>query len=261
MIVSNIKKLVLLTFCIVLVGVISGCGGSQESGRTEPGSNLQTRFDEGRKAYDEGRYMDAIRIFEEVRIQAPASELASQATYMEGMARYKQEQFSAAAVDFRSLRRNNPGSPLAGRAQYMVGESYYQLSPRPELDQTYTLYAQTEYQSFLRDFPRAEQTLIDRAQQRITDIRNKLAQKVLLSAELYVKIEEPKSAMVYFERVLDQYYDTKPAAEAQLRIAELSYSRKKYDDAKTALGKFDDKYLSSASPEQRQRALALKAKL
>lgn len=238
------------------------CGGGQESSRPESVSNnLEARFNEGKKDYDEEKYNDAIRIFEEIRIQAPTSELAAEATYLEGMSRFKQDMFSAAAVDFRSLRRNNPGSPLAERAQYMIGESYYHLSPKPELDQTYSLYALGEFQSFLREYAKGTPTLIDSAQKRIIDVRNKLAQKVLLAAELYVKTENPKSAAIYFQRVLDEYYDTQFAPEAQLRLAELSYDRKKYDDSRSALGKFEDKYLSTASSDQRQRALTLKDRL
>ena len=75
----------------------------------------------------------------------------------------------------------------------MVGESYYQISPRPELDQTYTLLALTEFQNFLHDFPvtpaspspvsgsttpaGTSASLADSAQMRITELRQKLARK------------------------------------------------------------------------------------
>jgi outer membrane protein assembly factor BamD len=249
-------------FTAFLLLFLWGCGSSndQMTKPIVPGTPDQ-HFAEGKAAYDKEDWAEAIRIFEEVRVQSPASEIATQATYLEAMARYNQEMYSGAAVDFRAVRRNYPNSPLAARAQYMVGESYYQISPRPELDQSYTVLAISEYQNFLRSFPNAPQTLIDSAQHRILEIRNKMAQKSFLAAQLYEKLEDPKSALVYYGRILDQYYDSPFAPESELRIAEINYDRKNKDDARKALDAFDSKYLQAATPEERQRALKLRSQL
>ena len=225
-----------------------------------PGT-VEQRFAEGKAAYDKGDWLEAIRVFEEVRVQAPASELATQATYLEAMSRFNQDMFSGSAVDFRAVRRNYPNSAFAARAQYMVGESYYEISPHPELDQSYTILALSEYQNFLRSFPNAPQTLIDSAQRRIAEIRNKLAEKAFNAAQLYEKLEDPKSALVYYARILDQYYDSPFAPESELRIAEINYDRKKIDDARKALDAFDAKFLQAATSDERQRALKLHSRL
>jgi len=239
----------------------SSCGSSNDQ-MTKPVSGTpETLFAEGKAAYAKEDWLDAIRIFEEVRIQAPTSSLAAEATYFGAMARFQQEMYSGAAVDFRSVRRNYPNSAFASRAQYMVGESYYQLSPRPELDQSYTTLAFGEYQAFLRDFPKAPQGLLDSAQHRLTEIRNKMSEKYYLSARLYDKLDDPKSALVYYNRILELYYDTPRAAEAQLRVAEINADRNKPDEVRKALDTFDGKYLQSASPEQRQRAMRLRASI
>jgi outer membrane protein assembly factor BamD len=245
----------------VLAMVVAGCGESTQTTRTDTTSTLEMRFEQGRNAYLKGEYTEAIRLFEEVRIMGPGSPLARDATFLQAMSRFQQGTYAASANDFKTVRKNFASSPVAERAQYMVGESYYRLSPRPELDQSYSLYAVPEFQSFLRDFPNAPQSLRDSAQMRIKELRNKLARKVFLSGELYTKMEEPKSALVYFERVLDQYYDTDSAPEAQLRIAEVQFARKRNAEAATALDKFDAKYLQEASQEQRQRAMQLRQKL
>jgi outer membrane protein assembly factor BamD len=258
----NSRLYTLLLSLVLASATLTSCGGSQDSQRPESiQDNLQNRFNEGKAAYDKEDYLDAIRIFEEIRIQAPTSAVAAEAMYLTGMSRYKMESYSAAAVDFRNVRRSYNMTAFAPRAQYMVGESYYGLSPRAELDQSYSMVAINEYQTFLRDYPQAEKSLIDSAQSRIREIRSKLAHKVLLAAELYVKTEEYKSATIYFERVLDQFYDTEFAPEAQLRIAELAYQRRKNDEAKAALAKFEERYLGAANEAQRQRARSLRASI
>jgi TolA-binding protein len=85
--------------------------------------------------------------------------------------------------------------------------------------------------------------------------------KLLLAAELYIKLIDRKSAIQYFERVVDNFYDTPAAVESELRIAEVQYGRKKMKEAMQALESFDTKYLSNSSQDQRQRAMRLRQQL
>jgi len=242
--------------------VLWGCGSStDEMTKPTPQGPAEQLFTEAKAAYAKQDWPEAIRIFEEVRIQAPASPMAAEATYLEAMSRYNQESFAGSAVDFRAVRRNYPSSPFAARAQYMVGESYYQISPIAQLDQSYTILALSEFQNFLHDFPDAPATLTDSAQKRIVEIRGKLAKKYLLAAQLYDKLDDPKSAAIYYQRVLDNFYDTPPATESEIRLAEIDFDQKKMDGARKALDAFDTKYLKSATTAERQRALELHSKL
>ena len=260
--ISTLHRYFLRFAVLVLFAAVTGCGSSNDQ-LTKPIAPTASDklFAEGKIAYDKQDWLEAIHLFEEVRVQSPTSELATQATYLEAMARFNQDMFSGAAVDFRAVRRNYPNSPTAAKAQYMIGESYFQLSPRPDLDQSYSSLALGEFQTFLRDFPDAPGTLIDSAKIRIADIRNKLATKFFLSAQLYDKLEDPKSALVYYNRVLDQYYDSPVAAESEVRVAELSVDRKKTEDARKALDAFDSRYLKTATPDERDRALKLRSRL
>jgi outer membrane protein assembly factor BamD len=242
-------------FYIAFLFVLASCGGS---GNTVNTYTIEYRFEQAKKAYDNHDYMDAIRLFEEIRIQAPTSPFAIEAMYLGAMSRYKNENFLTAAVDFRNFRRNYPTSGLAPRSQFMVAESYYELSPNAPLDQTYTSYAITEYQYFLRMYGNDEGTLSDSCEMRILELRTKLAQKYLSAGELYLKLESRKSALAFFDRVLADYYDTTPAIEAQLRIAEIQLERGKLADSEKAILKFDESYLGKSTQQQRERARKIK---
>jgi outer membrane protein assembly factor BamD len=255
--VKNIRN-ISITFLALVLGA---CSTSKPTMMSTGNSQFEERFKQGKTAYEKGDYLTSQVIFDEVRLQAPTSEFAAEAAFLEGMSRYYSSTYISAAVDFRAVRRNYPTSPFADRSQYMVAESYYALSPRPELDQTYTQYAINEYQTFLRDCPRAGKSLADSAEMRITELRNKQAMKILLAAELYIKLVDRKSALQYFGRVVDSYYDTPAAVESELRIAEVQYGRKKMKEAMEALEAFDTKYLSNSSEPQRQRAMRLRQQL
>jgi outer membrane protein assembly factor BamD len=249
------------TFFLLAALVLSSCGASKSTETIGTGKDyIEQRFAQGKEAYAKEDWLEAIHIFDEIRLQAPTSSVAVEATYLEGMARYQSGTYISAAVDFRAVRRNYPSSSLAPRAQFMVGESYYALSPRPELDQKYSEYAMTEYQTFLRDYSH-EKNLADSAQMRITEIRNKMGMKFFLAAELYLKLSDNKAAISGFQRVVDNYYDTPAAVEAQLRIAEVQYARKKTREAQDAIQVFEDKFFKDATPAQRSRAHAIKQSL
>lgn len=242
-------------FYITFLFAFASCGSSESTTKTE---TIEQRFEQAKKAFENEDYMDAIRIFEEIRIQAPTSPYAIESMYLGAMSRYKNENYLTAAVDFRNFRRNYPTSGLATRSQFMVAESYYQLSPKAPLDQTYTGYAITEYQYFLRLYGNGEAGLSDSSGMRILELRTKLAQKYLSAGELYLKLESRKSALAFFDRVLADYYDTAPAVEAQLRIAEVQLDRGKLADSEAAILKFDEKYLGKATQQQRERAKKIK---
>jgi outer membrane protein assembly factor BamD len=242
--------------------MLVSCGsGNDQLAKQTPQGTSDKLFSDGKTAYNKEDWPEAIRLFDEVRIQSPSSSMAAEATYLEAMSRFNSDMFSSAALDFHTVRRSYPSSPFASRAQYMAGESYYEISPRPELDQSYSVLAISEYQLFLRDFPKASPTLIDSANHRILELRTKIATKYFLSAQLYDKLEDAKSSVVYYQRVLDDFYDTPMAPEAQLRLAEIQFDRKKMAEARQALDSFDAKYLKDATEPERQRALRLRSKL
>src|SRR6476660_3658005 len=88
-----------LTLVIAMAASVSSCGGGSESSKPESiQDNVAARFQEGKAAYDKENYQDAIRIFEEIRIQAPTSAVAAEAAYLQGMSRFKMESYSSAAV-------------------------------------------------------------------------------------------------------------------------------------------------------------------
>src|SRR5438045_846217 len=186
----NFKKTYNLVFLLPAFFFLACAGGKTTETQGTGKDFIEQRFAQGKEAYQKEDWLEAIHIFDEIRLQAPMSSVATEATYLEGMARYYSGTYISAAVDFRAVRRNYPNSPLAPRSQFMVAESYYMLSPRAELDQNYSQYAMNEYQTYLRDYPTAEKNLTDSAQMRIAELRNKIARKFLLGAELYLKLSD-----------------------------------------------------------------------
>ena len=69
---------------------------------------------------------------------------------------------------------------------------------------------------FIEDFPTS--ALLSDAEDAILKSRLKLAQKDFEVGRMYLKIEEYESALVYFQSVLNHYYDTSFSDNARIGI-------------------------------------------
>ena len=136
-----------------------------------------------------------------------------------------------------------PASPLVPPAQYKIGLCYYQLSPKPALDQTYTVRAIDEFQAFIEYNPKHE--FVPDAEAKISELNGRLAEKMYVAAELYMKLDYYKSASIYYSTVIEKYHDTEFAEPALLGLVKALVARNRYGEAKDNIARFLDKYPSS----------------
>ena len=155
--------------------------------------------------------------------------VADSAQYYLADSHAKMKEYLIAAVEFEKLINDMSRSPLVPMAQFKLAECYHKLSPRPSLDQQYTQKAIREYQYFIEENPTHE--LKSEAEKNILELRNKLAKKDWGNAEVYRKIRKYKSAIIYYDQVLDNYYDTEWADEALLGKIRTYSEMGEYDTA------------------------------
>jgi outer membrane protein assembly factor BamD len=200
------------------------------------------RFMFGMKEYHSENWFDAIQHFEVIRLQYPGSAQADSARFYTGMCRYKRGEYILASYDFNQLVANFPSSGLLIDAQYMFAECYDKLSPEPALDQVYTVRAIDAYQTFIELYPTSPK--VQDAEKRILALTSKLAEKELNTGILYTRLENYSSALIYFDTVIDRYYNTEFVDDAMVQKLRILMRRKKYDDvsaiSRTFLAKFPD---------------------
>jgi len=87
--------------------------------------------------------------------------------------------------------------------------------------------------------------------------RMKLAKKEYKSADLYRKMAEYQAAVVYFDGVLNNYYDTPFAEEALFRKGECLMKLKQWQEALKVFEVFLEKYPQSRLTEATRAHLKL----
>ncbi|GAG82872.1 unnamed protein product, partial [marine sediment metagenome] len=88
-------------------------------------------------------------------------------------------------------------------------------SPPYQLDQSYTVKAIEEFQSFIDFFPIDQK--VEEAERKISELNLKLAEKEFNSARIYEKMEYYNASMDYYTKVYETYHDTEFAPKALYR--------------------------------------------
>jgi len=210
------KKIILsqLILFTLLTLVFTGCGKH----KIKPNISNEERMKAAEKMFNDGDYLDARTQFRIIILNSPGGSLSDKAQFYYAECHFKLKEYILAIAEYEKLTRVYTNSEYADDAQYQIGMSYYKLSPKAALDQQYTEKAIAEFQRFLEDYPGSE--LAPKANEVMKKCREKLAQKNFKNGESYRKRALYRSALVYYDYVLDNFYDTKFAERSLWEKAE-----------------------------------------
>lgn len=233
-----------IALLLIISVIFSGCSGSDST----RDATAEQRFRLAMEEYDDESYLDALQHFDVIRLQFPGSSVSDSARYYSGMTRYQREEFLLASYEFNQVRLGAPSSALLSDAQYMYAMSYVALSPDIPLDQKYTIRAIDAVQTFIELYPKHPK--VEEASGYIQDLYNKLAEKEYNTGILYVRLKNPSSAVIYFDAVIDRYYNTQFADDAMYEKIQILVKRKKNEKASQVIDEFLKKYKDSPYREE-----------
>jgi outer membrane protein assembly factor BamD len=234
---TEVTKYLLIVVSISLIWL--GCSGRSP----EPSWTAEEYYEYAKDLYDDENYFESANEFTIIILRYAGSSVADSAQYYLGMSHYNLDEFIISAAEFSKLINNMPQSPLVPDAQYMLGMSYYEMSPRAALDQEYTRKALRAFQMYLEDHPRHYRR--EEVEIKLLELREKLAEKEFLNADLYRKMYRLRSSLIYYDIVLERYYDTTWADDALVGKALVYIELEEWENAREQLLTFKDKYPDS----------------
>lgn len=191
---------------------------------------------------EEENWDQAVAAFQAFIFQYPSHPRHQEARFRLGQVYYDRGEHITAAGEFARLADDYPGGEYADDARFMVCDSYREVSPRPQLDQEYTRAALEHCQSLIAYYPDSEHAA--RAQEIITEMRDKLAMKLFYVGEYYYRRRAWDSAILSFNDVLEQFPQTAAAPRALLHLyrtyRELGYEQEAQDTRERLLREFPD---------------------
>lgn len=217
------------TLIALLVTLLAGCASSpSEEDRQRAARDL---YESASQALDNGRYRDAVEEYEQLQSEYPFGDYADQAQLDMIFAYYQLgEAESALAAADRFIRRN-PRSDKAPYAWYMRGVVEQERSDsslvgtaidsnRARRDPAPLERAFDHFRQLIERYPDSQ--YVSNAQERMKEIRRKLAWHDLYVAEFYRDREAWVAVANRAERIIQRYPSTPAVAEA-LKLLEQAY--------------------------------------
>jgi outer membrane protein assembly factor BamD len=203
----------------------------------------EQQFRLGMEEYVDENYQEAVGYFEVIRLQFPGSSVADSARYYTALCRFQREEYLLASYEFNQIIQSGSSRELMADAYYQFAQCYYMLAPKVQLDQTYTMRAIDALQNFVEAYPTHEKA--QAVEKQVIELVNRLAEKEYKTAILYEKMEVPESALIYFNTVVDRYYNTDYAEVAFAGKIRSLLAMKRYKDVLSSAKDFLEKYPAS----------------
>lgn len=222
-------------FFLALIFILS-CSSTKEN----EAQTAETVYNKAMAKFAKEDWLDASQLFDVIKLQYPASQYADDASFYLAEINYKKKEYILSAFNYQMLRKIYPTSEYYKTSIFKTALSYYELSPSYDRDQEYTLKAIEAFQDFQRLYP--EDSLFGTVSEYIDKLRDKLGKRAFSNAEIYLKLDSYKAAIVYLDVVIDEFPDTKYLEPAYfLKISSL-FKMKKFDDAVSIIDLYKKKY-------------------
>jgi outer membrane protein assembly factor BamD len=216
------------------------------------------KYQEAVRFFKKGQYDKASILFEELLPILTGTEQQEVATFYQAYCDYHSGSYETANFRFKRFAETFARSEYYDEAVYMSAYSLYKNSPQFNLDQSGTITAINELQSFINNYP--DSKFREETAELIKELRVKLEQKAYEKAKLYYKtsafnIASLKSAVIEINNFQKDYPDSDFNEEmaflkvqAQYDLAQStieSKQRERYDDAIKFYQALVDKYPQS----------------
>lgn len=221
---------------LLVAATLTGCGEYQ---RVLKSTDPDYKYEYAKRAFEEKKYVQAATILEELIHVFKGKEKAEESLYLLGLANYENKDYPTASTYFSTYYSRYPRGKYAELARFYSGYGYYLDSPDVQLDQSGTIRAIEELQSFIDYFPRSERVSI--AQNAIFELQDKLTLKELQNAQLYYNLgtylgNNYESAIIVARNAIKEYPYSKYKEDLEMlmlksryQIASLSVEEKKTD--------------------------------
>lgn len=234
----------LLSFIILTIS-LSSCGEYQ---RVLKSRDPQQKYEYAKRAYDEGKYVQAASVFQEIVASFKGTDKAEETLFMLGMCNYENKDYMNSGSYFRTYYQRYPRGKYAEDARFFCGYGYYLDSPDAQLDQSGTVQAISELNNFLELYPTSSK--VPMAQSAIFELQDKLTLKQLQNAQLYYNLgtfggNNFQSAIIVAQNAVKTYPYSKYKEQLEMLIlksrykeAELSVDEKKAERYRSVVDEY-----------------------
>jgi len=184
-------------------------------------TNYELKLEKANHYYDKKNYVRAQQLYEELIPIFKGTDKSEDLYYRYTWTHFYTGDYSLAQFHFKNFVRQFPTSEKAEECFFMNGYCYYLNSPKYSLDQTATINAIKEMQSFIDNFP--ESKWVDSANTIVSILHRKLEKKEYEILKQYRLLDDYKAVITAGKNFQKDYPDSEYNEEIRFWIIEAYY--------------------------------------
>ena len=210
-------------YFLLIVVLLASCG---EYNKILKSTDKDVKYSYAKKYFEEGKYSRSITLLEELVPFFKGTARAEESLYLLGQSYYNSKDYLSATEMFTTYYNTYPKGEYAEPALFYAAYGLYLDSPDPKLDQTKTYKAIAEFQRYMEEYPQNERS--EQAKNYMFELQEKLAQKELLAAQLYLNLgnymgNNYESAVITAREAIKSYPFSKYNEDYQMIILRARY--------------------------------------
>jgi outer membrane protein assembly factor BamD len=200
---------------MVLCAVITAISCSQYE-KILKSEDVDLKYSKAFYFYNKGDFVKAGTLFDQLAPLTRGTRKADSVYFYQAMTQYKLNDFIIAGHYFNNFVKMYGNSKFIEEAAYMEAYCYYMQSPRPELDQTSTLYALDAFKIYMIRYPKSSR--VTDCIRIIDELKEKLMEKAYISAQLYYNLDNYKASIVALNNCLIDFPDSRYREEIMFKL-------------------------------------------
>jgi outer membrane protein assembly factor BamD len=210
-----------------------GCSSSRPGLVANPEKVCREKYAQARKDFDKGHDADAQTKLRDITVDCAGYDYVEEAQFLLGQSYYRTEQWLEAETEFGILVQNWERSKHMEEARWKICRSAFFQAPPWDRDPSLSEGAMEKEKAFLADYPRGPWS--DSARTDLADLVGRLAERRYETGKLYLKMDEPLAATIYFKLLLKEYPESDKIPPARLDMARAYSELDQFDRAKECL--------------------------
>ncbi len=240
---KKICKCTLFIPFFLYMATMTGCSSTSNEKMTHT-DWCKKRYEVAEELYKAKKYGRTVEKLEEILSTCAGSGYMEQAQFLIAESHFNLEQWIEARGEYGSFIVNFPGSPFAETAEFRKAVSSYNMEYKIDRDESNTTTAMKDFERYLANHPSTP--LRDSVNYYYNNLVDRVAEKEFQTGRLYLRMEKPQAAVIYFKEFLETYPKAKRRQEVLFMIS----------DAYTDLDQFEParEYLAIAQNEATDNA-------
>lgn len=227
-------KTPILLNLFVSVAFLAGCS-SDQSGKVSHTEFCRAKYEKAEAMFKDGKYGRVQEKLEDILSVCAGTGYMEQTQFLLAESYFNLEEWIEARGEYGSFIVNFPGSAFVETAEFRKAIASFNMEFRVSRDESNTTIAMKDFERYLSNYP--DSPLRDSVNYYYNLLVERMAEKDFQTGRLYLRMDKPQAAVIYFKEFLDTYQNSKRRKEVLFMIAQAYTDLDQFEPARDYLNR------------------------